>query len=269
MSHPFFANYGYDLRLGIEPPDPKPPRLTEAGKKEYLKVDAIADRFERILAKIKAITRQSQERYEINANNRRSEAPIYMPGDRVMISLKNLKTNRPKKKLDDKWDGPFKVLKVYNGAITVELPEHIHVNYSFHTSLVRPWNDPVIPNQSNINKEERRIVPGRVAERDDDGHIEDKWVFEKILDVHDEEGEKGLTYLIRWKYDDTPSWQPESDLKRCEKALLKFHRKYPDKPGPPTWLDKLPILPLLKQKDLRRSGRQRHPTWKLRENERG
>lgn len=94
---PFFANYGYDPYIGIEPRDPKPPNLSESIKKEYLRADAIVDRFNRILEKLKAISRQSQERYENNANSKRSGAPVYKEGDQVMVNLKNLKTNRPKK----------------------------------------------------------------------------------------------------------------------------------------------------------------------------
>ena len=30
-----------------------------------------------------------------------------------MVSLKNIKTNRPKKKWDNKWDGLYPVLTVY------------------------------------------------------------------------------------------------------------------------------------------------------------
>ena len=135
---PFFANYGYNPRLGIEPAEPQPPNLSPSVKEEYFRVDSIAERFRRILTKLSALTRQSQERYEENANTRRSEAPDYHTGDKVMISLKNLKTNRPKKKLDDRWDGPYEVLKAYPGAVIVKLPNHMKVNNSFHTSLVRP-----------------------------------------------------------------------------------------------------------------------------------
>ena len=135
---PFYANYGFNPRLGIEPPGPKPSSLSDTAKREYLRADSVADRFDRILAKLRALTHQSQEKYEEYANSRRSEAPVYKVGDKVMICLKNLKTNRPKKKWDDKWDGPYKVLKTYDGAVIVDLPDHIHVNKSFHNSLVRP-----------------------------------------------------------------------------------------------------------------------------------
>ncbi|EAQ89506.1 hypothetical protein CHGG_06125 [Chaetomium globosum CBS 148.51] len=239
---PFFANYGFNPRLGVEPPQPRPPNLSDHMKKEYLRADAVALRFERILTQLTALTRQSQQRYEDNANARRDEAPTFRPGDQVMVSLEHMATNRPKKKWDDKWDGPFPVLKVYKGAVVVDLPDNIKVDKSFHTSKVRLYEAPSIQGQDELNAAERRNVKGRIAKRDDDGIIQDEWQFEKILDVHDEDKEtSGLTYLVKWKHYDEPTWQPEQDLKGCKDVLKLFHDKYPEKPGPPNWVkDKRP-----------------------------
>ena len=146
----------------------------------------MARRFERILDQLKALARASQQRYEDNVNTRRDEATMFKEGDQVMVSLENMRTNRPKKKWDDKWDGPYRVLKAYRGAVVIDLPPHIKVNNSFHTSKVRLWLPEEIPGQAQLNQNERRNVAGRVVERDDDGNIEEKWEFEKILDVHDE-----------------------------------------------------------------------------------
>ena len=168
----------------------------------------------------------------------------------VLVSLENMKTNRPKKKWDDKWDGPFPVLAVYRGAVVVDLPDHIRVNKSFHTSKVRLWHTEEIPGQAEINARERRKVAGRVAERDDDGNIEDKWEFEKILDVHDEAEDGTLTYQIKWKHYDEATWQPEEDLKGSKRAVQRFHERNPDKPGPPSWAEDEPPAP-------RRRGRPR------------
>ena len=46
---PFFPNYGFNPRLGIEAPQPRPPNLSDHMKKEYLRADGVALRFERIL----------------------------------------------------------------------------------------------------------------------------------------------------------------------------------------------------------------------------
>jgi RNase H-like domain found in reverse transcriptase/Reverse transcriptase (RNA-dependent DNA polymerase)/Integrase zinc binding domain/Chromo (CHRromatin Organisation MOdifier) domain len=232
---PFFANYGFNPRLGIEPAGPRPPTLSPQVKKEFFRADAVANRFERILTQLKALARISQQRYEDAANTRRDEGTLFREGDMVMVSLENMKTNRPKKKWDDKWDGPFPVLKVYRGAVVVDLPDYIRVNKSFHTSKVRLWFPETLAGQERINAEERRNVAGRIAERDDDGNIEDRWEFEKILDVHDEDKEAGLTYLIKWKYHDEATWQPEEDLKSCERAVRAYHEQNTGKPGPPAW----------------------------------
>ena len=247
---PFFANYGYNPRMGIEPPGPPPPTLSAQAKKEYLRADAIANRFERILTQLKALARIAQQRHEDNANVRRDEGTLFREGDMVLVSLENMKTNRPKKKWDDKWDGPFPVLAVYRGAVVVDLPDHIRVNKSFHTSKVRLWHTEEIPGQAEINARERRKVAGRVAERDDDGNIEDKWEFEKILDVHDEAEDGTLTYQIKWKHYDEATWQPEEDLKGSKRAVQRFHERNPDKPGPPSWAEDEPPAP-------RRRGRPR------------
>lgn len=67
---PFLANYGYNPQIGIEPPEPKPPNLSETAEKEYFKADSLADRFDCILEKLKALTSKSQEKYEEHANSR-------------------------------------------------------------------------------------------------------------------------------------------------------------------------------------------------------
>ena len=97
----------------------------------------------------------------------------------VIVSLKNIKTNRPKRKQDDNQDRPQPVLAAYKGAVVVDLLDHIRVNKSFHTLKVCLWFPEEIPGQARINKEERRNVIGRIAERDDNGNITDKWEFEK------------------------------------------------------------------------------------------
>jgi len=65
------------------------------------------------LTQLKALARISQQRYKDNANTCRDESALFYKGDIVMVSLENMKINRPKKKWDDKWDGLYPVLAVY------------------------------------------------------------------------------------------------------------------------------------------------------------
>ena len=61
---------------------------------------------------------------------------------------------------------------------------HICVNKFFYTLKVRLWFPKEIPSQVYINKEECYNITGRIAKRDNNGNIIDKWKFKKILNVH-------------------------------------------------------------------------------------
>ena len=91
----FFANYGFHPRMGVEPAQPCPPNVTEAQRREFFHASEIAERFKAILEKAIALSRQVQDRYKEGANRRRSDAPVYNVGDRVMLNMKNYKTSRP------------------------------------------------------------------------------------------------------------------------------------------------------------------------------
>ena len=54
----------------------------------------------------------------------------------VMVSLKNIKTNQPKRKQDNNWDKPQPILVIYRGAVIVDLLDYIYVNKSFYTLKV-------------------------------------------------------------------------------------------------------------------------------------
>lgn len=270
---PFFANYGFHPSLGTEPTKPCPPDRTPQQKKEFLKANNIADRFDRILTQLKALAAQSARRYEENANESREDAPRYTVGQEVFIDTRNMKTNRPMKKGDDKWAGPYKILEVYPRACALELPEGMRIFPVFHNSLLRPKSPGLgLPGQEQINEAESKNIKGRVLERDDEtGEIVQKWYFDKLLDCHNEDG---LHYLVKWR-DHKPTWQPASDLKGQDDALIAFHKANPDKPGPPSWVKRekpdtkvtkpstappvrQPAIPQPAKSSLRRSPRLRH-----------
>ena len=102
----------------------------------------------------------------------------------VIVNLKNIKTNQPKRKQDNNQDKPQPILAVYRGAVVVDFLNYICVNKFFYTLKVHLWFPEEIPSQVRINKEECCNITGRIAERDDNGNITDKQEFEKILDIH-------------------------------------------------------------------------------------
>ena len=99
---PFFANYGFNPKLGTEPSGPCPPNLSQTQKREFFKANSIADRFDKILTQLRALAKQSADRYEQNANAHREDAPRYKEGDEVYVNTRHMKTNRPMKKGDGK-----------------------------------------------------------------------------------------------------------------------------------------------------------------------
>ena len=75
-------------------------------------------------------------------------------------------------------------MATYRKVVVVDFLDYIYINKSFHTLKVCFWFFKKIPSQVYINKEERYNVTGRIAKRDNNGNITDKWEFKKILDVH-------------------------------------------------------------------------------------
>ena len=254
---PFFANYGFHPRLGVEPSNPCPPNLSITQKRSFYKANTVAERFQRILDQLKALAAQSIARYEAAANTSREDSYRFAVGEKVWLKTEYLKTNRPMKKGDDKWVGPYKILDVYPRACRLELPDRIRIFPVFHNSLLRPLavdkagQRISLPGQDAINERENKNTRGRILERDDEtNEVVEKWEFDDILDCHNEDG---LHYHIAWKHH-APSWQPAKDLKGQDAALLEYHMKNPDKPGPPAWVKKRKITDQL---DPRRSGRLR------------
>ena len=46
----------------------------------------------------------------------------------VIVNLKNIKTNQPKKKQDNNQDKPQPILAIYRGAVIVNFLNYIYIN---------------------------------------------------------------------------------------------------------------------------------------------
>ncbi|KAI1004407.1 hypothetical protein K3495_g3801 [Podosphaera aphanis] len=106
---------------------------------------------------------------------------------------------------------------------------------SYQSLRQKDPNDPGLLGQRLINNSEANKLRGRIRERID-GHEEvEKWDITDILDSHDDLSKSIITYQVKWKHQ-KPTWQVATDLKGQEEAILKFHERYPEKPGPPSWV---------------------------------
>jgi hypothetical protein len=153
------------------------------------------------------------------SNRKRKPTPRYQVGDKVWLSTKNIRTQRPSRKLDHKQVGPYTILeRIGNTAYKLDLPQSMKIHPVFHSNLLRLDPDNALPSQ-HIPPPPPIIIDG-----------EEEWEVEQILDsrIH----RKVLQYKAMWKdhpLDDT--WYPASDFANAPEVVQSFHRRYPDKPS--------------------------------------
>ena len=102
----------------------------------------------------------------------------------VIVNFKNIKTNQPKRKWNNNQDKPQPVLAVYKRVVIVDFLNYIYINKSFYTLKVCLQFPKEIFSQIHINKEECCNITSKIAERDNNGNITDKWEFKKILNIY-------------------------------------------------------------------------------------
>ena len=158
-------------------------------------------------------------------DRRKGESIQYKPGDQVLLEGKNIASDRPKKKLDDKSYGPFEVeKKVGNSAYKLKLPATWRgVHPVFNEVLLTPFKPPALPSQK---------APPPPPPVTQDGQVE--YEVEEILDSKCNRNGKNLKYLVHWKgYPRSArTWEPPANLTHCADLLAEFHAKNPDKPRP-------------------------------------
>ena len=171
--------------------------------------------------------KEAQGRYSTQANKHRRPVDFKVD-DKVWVSTKGWRTERPSKKLDYQQAGPFKIIQQEGHSFRLELPSNIKVHPVFHASKLRKDPDDPLPNQ--IQGEPLPVVV--------DGDHE--WEIEQILGVR--VVRKQLRYRVQWVgFDIDPDEYLPVDLNHAPEALRDFHAQYPDLPGPPKnlayWLE--------------------------------
>lgn len=177
---------------------------------------------------LKAETALAQSRYEEAANRSRQPAPKFAVGQEVWLDARNLKTLRPKKKLDWKYVGPFKVAAV-NGPYTcrLELPSSMKIHPVFNVDLL-------IPAAADPHTGQRPPPPPLV-EVNGFEHFEVEEIVDSFTDRRGRGGKPHLRYTVKWAGYDVPTTEPAWSI--CEDVpgmVRNFHRRYPDKPRPQT-----------------------------------
>ncbi|KAJ3474501.1 hypothetical protein NLI96_g12422 [Meripilus lineatus] len=145
----------------------------------------------------------------------------YEVNDLVMLSTMHRrrdyirKGNKRVAKFMVRYDGPYKVLRMYPDAsvYTLDLPSTMRIFPTFHASLLKPFK----PNDDSL-------FPGRAHPKlgpiiTENG--EEEWEVEEIIDRR--RRSVGYQYLVRWKGwgPDTDSWLPGREVEELA-ALDRF-----------------------------------------------
>jgi len=176
-----------------------------------------------IAAKIKNATEwtqsaiaEAQQEQERLANRHRNPSPAYKTGDKVWLNLKNVRTDRPSKKLEDR-SAKLTVTEVVGPhSYRLDIPGRAHD--VFNIDLLRPAGSDPLPSQ---RQEDYQPPPIQI-----DG--EDMWLVEAILG--EKIGRKGQQkrnqkyYLVKWEGYTNPTWEPASALEHSD-ALRSYLQK--------------------------------------------
>ena len=199
----FFLTHGYHL----EPLQLFETKDTTSAKTPIQKADSVAAKLKQATEWAQSAMANAQQEQERQANRHRTAHPAYKIGDKVWLSLRNISTDRPSKKLDDK-AAKYTVTEVVGAqSYRLDIPS---VHNVFNADLLRPAATDPLPSQSQSDYQPPPIVF--------DG--EDYYDVEAILSERTRRRQK--QYKVKWKGYARPTWEPAFAVKETDalKAYL-------------------------------------------------
>ena len=164
---------------------------------------------ESIIRKLQEATDQAQlamtvaqQCQENSTNKTRQEGPSYKVGDKVWLSLENIRTDHLSKKLDARY-AMFTVTEVI-GAHSYRLDTPPSIWNVFHSNLLHPTaTDPLLYQVTDNSQPSPQIIIG-----------EEEFGVEAILQERQKRRGRGriLEYLVKWDGYARPTWEPASAL---------------------------------------------------------
>ena len=216
---PFFANTGQEPKMDFDLDELQPPQSTNE-RLQQAQARSVVDRMRAIWEFARENIGKAQARQSEFANRHRKDI-TFNEGDSVWLSTKNLKTDRPSKKLDYKMIGPFRVLRAHGNAYTLDLPPHMAINPTFHASLLRKDPEDPLPGQH-----QEPPPPTKIDEQDE-------YQVDDILAARLFGKGKRLQFKVKWKgYPPDNAWYyaDGGEFDNSQAIVDDFYSRFPDAP---------------------------------------
>ena len=131
---PFFANKGFDPTMSFSH-DHGMVGVNPHQCQEIAKAESIGHQIDKILACCRHNMAQAQKAQAIQANCHRQNV-IFEVDNLVWVNGKNLRSERPNKKLNHRMYSPFKIIATYDNAYELQLPSGFHAHLTFNVELL-------------------------------------------------------------------------------------------------------------------------------------
>jgi len=155
---------------------------------------------------------ETQKNMKKQFDKKRRNSQGLKVGDYVWLENKNIHSNQPLKKLDNKRYRPFKILKdIGSGAFELELPEEWMIHNVFNKDLLTQCVEPKFQGQYKDPAPPPMII-----------NDEEEYEVEEVR-KHRTQG-WGTQYLVHWKGygDEHDQWIAESGLPHAKQVIEDY-----------------------------------------------
>ena len=116
-------------------------------KEKVLRAEEFAKKIKEIQEEAQVVLRKAQEEMKKQVDRHKREADEYKVGDRVLLSMRDLKwymVERRMDKLTERFIGPYKIKGIISSNIVeLELPESVKIHLVVNVSRIHKYREQV------------------------------------------------------------------------------------------------------------------------------